>query len=138
MVIRTAQSRNNRVVRFILCALERHLSGGRVDYNFTSDSFNIEHVLPQNPQTGWEAFTDEEVDALTYRLGNMTLMQAGANKDLGNTSYAAKRPVFEQSGFEITRKLAADHAEWTPERIATHQNWMAAQATAIWRIAQIG
>lgn len=134
--IRTTQSRNNRVVRFILCALEKHLSGR--DYSFASDSFNIEHVLPQNPQANWEAFTDEEADALTYRLGNMTLMQAGANKDLGNTSYAAKRPVFEQSGFAITRKLATDHAEWTPERIAVHQNWMAAQATAVWRIAQIG
>ncbi len=133
--IRTTQSRNNRVVRFILCALEKQLSGQ--DYSFTSDSFNIEHVLPQNPQADWEAFTDEEVDALTYRLGNMTLMQAGANQDLGNTRYAAKRPVFEQSGFAITRKLATDHAEWTPERIAAHQNWMATQATAVWRIAQI-
>lgn len=134
--IRTTQSRNYRVVRFILCALEKHLSGQ--DYSFTSDSFNIEHVLPQNPQAGWEAFSDEEAEALAYRLGNMTLMQAGANKDLGNAAYSAKRPVFERSSFKITAKLAADHAEWTPERIAAHQSWMAAQATAIWRIAQMG
>lgn len=134
--IRTTQSRNNRVVRYILCALEKHLSGH--DYSFTSDSFNIEHVLPQHPESGWEAFSNEEVDALAYRLGNMTLMQSGANKDLGNAAYAAKRPVFQQSGFAITAKLAADHAEWTPERIAAHQSWMAAQASAIWRIAQMG
>ena len=133
--IRTTQSRNNRVVRYILCALEKHLSGH--DYSFTSDSFNIEHVLPQHPESGWEAFSNEEVDALAYRLGNMTLMQSGANKDLGNAAYAAKRPVFQQSGFAITAKLAADHAEWTPERIAAHQSWMAAQASAIWRIAQM-
>ena len=133
--IRTTQSRNNRVVRYILCALEKHLSGQ--DYSFTSDSFNVEHVLPQNPDAGWDTFTDEEAEALVYRLGNMTLMQAGANKDLGNNPYAAKRAVFEQSGFAITRKLAEDHAEWTPERIAAHQNWMATQATAIWRIAQL-
>lgn len=133
--IRTTQSRNNRVVRYILCALEKHLSGQ--DYAFASDSFNIEHVLPQNPETGWEAFSDEEADALAYRLGNMTLMQAGANKDLGNGPYPAKRAVFEHSGFDITRKLAQDNADWTPERIAAHQNWMATQATAIWRIAQL-
>lgn len=125
--IRTTQSRNNRVVRFILCALEKHLSDA--DYSFTSDSFNIEHVLPQNPQAGWETFSDEEADALTYRLGNMTLMQAGQNKNLGNAAYEDKRAVFQQSGFAITRKLATEHAEWTPERIAAHQNWMAAQAT---------
>ena len=134
--IRTTQSRNSRVVRYILCALEKHLSGH--DYSVTSDGFNIEHVLPQSPQAGWETFSNEEADALTYRLGNMTLMQAGANKDLGNAAYAAKRGTFEQSGFAITVKLATDHAEWTPERIAAHQNWMAAQATAIWRIGQMG
>lgn len=134
--IRTTQSRNNRVVRFILCALEKHVSDA--DHSFTSDSFNIEHVLPQNPQTGWETFSDEEADALTYRLGNMTLMQSGVNKDLGNATYTAKRSAFEQSGFAITRKLATDHADWTPERLAAHQNWMATQATAIWRIAQMG
>lgn len=133
--IRTTQSRNNRVVRYLLCALEKRLSDQH--YDFTSDSFNIEHVLPQNPDNGWEAFNDEEVDSLAYRLGNMTLIQAGANRDLGASPYAVKRAVFEQSGFGITRKLAEDNAEWTPERIAAHQNWMANQATAIWRIAQL-
>lgn len=134
--IRTTQSRNNRVVRYILCALEKHLSGQ--DYALTSDSFNIEHVLPQNPETGWEAFSDEEAEALVYRLGNMTLTQAGMNKDLGNAPYPAKHAAFAQSDFAITRNLASEHAEWTPDRIAAHQKWMANQATAIWRIAQIG
>lgn len=133
--IATTQTRNNRVVRYILCQLEKHLSGS--DYNFASDSFNIEHVLPQNPQAGWEAFSNDEADAMMYRLGNMTLMNLGANKDLGNAAYSAKRASLEASSFAITRKLAADHAEWTPERIAAHQNWMATQATAIWRIAQL-
>lgn len=133
--IRTKQARNNRVVRYILCELERHSSGQ--DLDFTSDSFGIEHVLPQNPQSGWESFSDDESEALAYRLGNMTLLQSGANRDLSNASYAAKRPIYEHSGFAITRKLAADHADWTPEHLASHQSWMAKQATSIWRIAQL-
>jgi hypothetical protein len=133
--IRTTDSRNNRVVRFILCALEKRLS--TQEYNFVSDAHNVEHILPQNPQQGWENFSDEEADALTYRLGNMTLLQSGANKDLGNGTYAAKRVIYRLSGFAITQKIAAEHAEWTPERIAAHQQWMANQATAIWRIAQL-
>jgi len=133
--IRTTQSRNNRVVRFILCALEKHLSGQ--DLTFTSDSFNVEHVLPQSPKAGWEAFSNDEVESLTYRLGNMTLLQAGVNKDIGNAGYAAKRVLYEQSTLGITAKLAAENADWTPERIAAHQNWMAIQATAIWRISQM-
>lgn len=133
--IRTTDSRNNRVVRFILCALEKHLSGQAHD--FASDAFNIEHVLPQNAPDGWGGIGNDDAEALAYRLGNMTLLQAGANRDLGNLDYAQKRPTYQQSGFAITKKLGNDHAEWTPERIAAQQNWMAAQATAIWRIAQL-
>lgn len=133
--IRTTQTRNNRVVRFILCALERHLYGQ--DLSFTSDGLNVEHVLPQNPQSGWDAFSNDEAEAMTYRLGNMTLLQAGANKDLGNAVFAVKRGVYQQSAMGITVKLATENAEWTPERIAAHQAWMANQATAIWRISQM-
>lgn len=133
--IRTTDSRNNRVARFILCAIEKHLSGQ--DYSFLSDTYNIEHVLPQNAPDGWGGFDNDDADALVYRLGNMILLQAGANRDLGTADYTQKRVVYEQSGFAITRKLAIDNAEWTPERITAQQNWMAAQATAIWRIAQL-
>ncbi|MCG5499636.1 DUF262 domain-containing protein [Ectothiorhodospira lacustris] len=133
--IRTTDSRNNRVVRFILCALEKNLSGQ--DHSFTSDAFNIEHVLPQNAPDGWGSFSNEEANNLVYRLGNMTLMQSGANRDAGTSEYVAKHTSYEQSGFEITKKMAKDNTEWTPERIAARQVWMADQATSIWRIAQL-
>lgn len=134
-VMRTTDSRNNRVVRFILCALEQHLS--RQEYNLTSDSFNIEHVLPQKAPDGWGCFSNEEADALVYRLGNMTLMQSSANRDAGSQEYAVKRQAYQQSGFAITRRIAEENLEWSPERIAARQNWMADQATSIWRIAQL-
>jgi hypothetical protein len=133
--IRTTDSRNNRVVRFILCALEKHLS--RQDYSFTSDAFNIEHVLPQNAPDGWGGFSNDDAEALVYRLGNMTLLHASANRELGAETYDQKRAIYEQSGFAITQKLANDNSEWNPERIAAQQNWMATQATSIWRIAQL-
>jgi Protein of unknown function DUF262/Protein of unknown function (DUF1524) len=133
--IRTTQSRNSRVVRYILCAIEKHVFGK--DYSFTSDSFNIEHVLPQNPNSGWSEFDNEQVEALVFRLGNMTLLSTKANKDLGNSGYAAKRTVYEKSEFGITAKLASENAEWAPDRLAAHQNWMANQALGIWRIAQL-
>lgn len=133
--IRTTDSRNNRVARFILCAIEKHLSGQ--EHAFISDAFNIEHVLPQNAPDGWGGFSGEEADSLVYRLGNMTLMQSGANRQAGIQEYSEKRALFMQSGFEITRKLANDNAEWTPQRVAAWQSWMADQATSIWRIAQL-
>lgn len=134
-LIRTTDSRNNRVVRLILCALERHLCGQ--DYNFTSDAFNIEHVLPQNAPDGWSGFNNDDAAAMTYRLGNMILLQSGANRDLGVATYEEKRATYQKSNFAVTKKLAQDNVEWTPERIAAQQGWMAAQATSIWRIAQL-
>lgn len=133
--IKTEDSRAKRIVRFILCALEKQLSGN--DYDFSSDSFNIEHVLPQKAPDGWEGFSYDEASTLVYRLGNMTLLNSAENRELGIESYAKKRTVFEQSHFAITRKLAQENSEWSPAKIAAWQRWMANQATTIWRIAQL-
>jgi hypothetical protein len=129
-------SRKKKIVRYILCRIEQHLSGGGTT-EFESDVYNIEHVLPQNPGDGWDHFRDETVEAFVFRLGNMTLMNTAANRDDGNLPYAAKRQSYLQSQFAITRKLAEDNTEWTPERIAARQNWMATQAASVWRLAQL-
>ncbi|MFN0122235.1 MAG: DUF1524 domain-containing protein, partial [Blastocatellia bacterium] len=55
----------------------------------------------------------------------------------GNESWAAKQPAYTQSGFELTKRLAAENTDWTPERVAARQSWMARQAVSIWRIAQL-
>lgn len=136
-IIRTTQSRNRRLVRYLLCQIERHTNGNGQEYDFDSDAFNLEHVLPQNPQAGWDAFNDEEAEAMVYRLGNMTLSETGLNRDLGNGDYENKRQGYRESSFSLTKKIAEENAEWTPERVAARQNWMAKQATAIWRIAQL-
>jgi hypothetical protein len=133
--IRTTQSRNRRVVRYILCALENRLTGTALDMD--SDSFNLEHILPENPESGWDVYSDDELEALVFRLGNLTLMHKGVNKDLGNASYSQKKPVYAESTFGITRKIAEDNADWTPERLVARQKWMANQAFSIWRIEQL-
>lgn len=133
--IRSTQSRNKRVLRYILFVLEKRVAGTAVD--FDSDSFNLEHILPENPDTGWETFSDDEAEALVYRIGNLTLLGKSANKSLGNAPFSAKRPVYAGSSFGLTRKIAGDNAAWTPDRLAVRQNWMANQATAIWRIDQL-
>lgn len=133
--IRTIESRSKRIIRYILCELERHISQNKHDFN--SDSFNIEHVLPQNAPDNWGAFTHEESNALLYRLGNMTLLNRSTNRDLGVLPYAEKRPIYEQSNFAITKCLAESNNDWNPTQIASWQTWMAKQATAIWRVDQL-
>lgn len=134
-VIRTTQTRNRRIVRYILCQLEKQVTGQEQD--FDSESFNLEHILPQHPEAGWEDFTEEEIEAMVFRLGNMTLMQTSANRNQGSEDYATKKSAYAMSGFAITRKIAEENTDWTPERIEARQNWMAKQATSIWRVAQL-
>jgi len=134
--IPTTGSRKKRIVRYILCRIEQQVPGG-APTEFDSDVFNVEHVLPQNPGEGWEHFRDETVEAFVFRVGNMTLMRTAANRDEGNAPYAEKRTAYEQSQFVITKKIAEENAEWTPERISARQTWMANQAASIWRISQL-
>jgi hypothetical protein len=134
-VIRTTDARNNRIVRYLLCRIEKQISG--VDHDFQSESFNIEHVLPQNPEQGWDAFTDEEIEAFQYRIGNMTLLAKGQNKALGNSSYERKRGVLQASGFQTTKQLGDENSEWTPGKIRARQKQLANIASGIWRVSQL-
>lgn len=133
--IKTTQSRNAKVVRYILCKLERQAGG--IDFDPESATYTIEHVLPQSPQGGWEAFSDRDLDNFVYRLGNMVMLEAGKNKAIANQPYANKRPVLKESGLTLTRELAVENDDWTPERIEARQNKLARLATAVWRIAQL-
>ena len=130
--LRTTSSRNKKIARFILVRIEERLSGSSLD--FESARYGIEHVLPEHPGADWEQFDDRQRDAFTYRLGNLTLLNTAANRDLGNAGFDEKRPVFEASELLATGKLAQDYDVWTVDTIRERQNWMARQATGIWQV----
>lgn len=133
--IKTTASRNKKIARYILSRLEKQASGQ--DFDFDSSSYTLEHVLPQNPVEGWDNFRDSDLDNLVYRLGNMALLEAGQNRELRNSDYAAKRLVLRQSVFSLTRRIAEENSEWTTERIEARQRSLANIATSVWRIAQL-
>jgi len=86
---------------------------------------------------GWGGFKNQEADSLLYRLGNMALLESGRNRDAGNQAYADKRSAYLQSGFGTTRKIGQDYENREPAHITARQEWMAQQASSIWRIAQL-
>ncbi len=133
--LRTTQARNKRVVRYILFEIEKHASNN--SYDFESDSYNLEHIMPESIQEGWDHIEDRDHDQFVYRLGNLTILNKSVNRDLGNSEFEAKKEKYAESEFSLTKRIATENSEWTPERIAEHQKWMARQATAIWRIAQL-
>lgn len=134
-VLRTTAARNNRIALHILFAIETQLTGHH--YDADNLRYSIEHILPENPGDNWPQFSDEQAEAAVYRLGNFTLLDSSANRDLGNRSFAEKRPVYEGSRFAITQRVAQENHDWNLDRLAERQRWLARQATAIWRISQL-
>ena len=134
--VRTTTARNRQVVRYLLFEIERQVSNHAFDY--ASDKYTIEHVLPEHPGDNWTGFSDEQIDRWVFRVGNMTPLAAGPNRDVGNVPYAEKRAVYARSEFAITQRLASENEDWTAERIAARQRWLATQATGIWRVAELG
>jgi hypothetical protein len=128
----TASARNAQVVRDILLQMEHHLTGAKHDAD--SAAISVEHVLPINPGPEWGDAASITGDNLAHRLGNLTLLSAATNRDLGNAAFPAKRAADAASAFDVTRRIAEENDSWTADRIAARQAWMAIQAAAIWRI----
>lgn len=126
-----ASARNKRIVRYILFCLEKQLS--EKDYDFESDKYSIEHILPDSKGVGWDDHDEEDYRYLN-RLGNYTLLTKRENRDIGNKGFEEKKEVYKKSNFKITQQVAEDNAVWNVERIVAHQSKMAGWATSVWRL----
>lgn len=125
-----AGGRNKKVVRYILCALERQL--GNPDVRDETTPATIEHILPENLTAGWGADFDEIQHArFVSRIGNYTLLDVSRNNDLGNRPYPEKQPIYAGSGYELTRRIA--YPQWTPGTIEARQREMAGWAATVWQ-----
>ncbi len=129
---RTTNSRNKKVVRYILFEIERQRSGQ--DFDFESATYNLEHILPENPSEEWSHIEEAKQDRLIYRIGNMTPLETSLNRDLGNGNYSYKRTVYAQSVFQITKAIAEHYEIWDEAKIEARQKQLASIATGIWKI----
>lgn len=130
------KSRGTKIVKYLLLEIEQHLNSSRVAFDSEDNRCNIEHILPQNPDETWTAFDENDLTEFRNRLGNMTLLDASQNKEMGNKAFEGKRSAYEQSPFEITKGIA-DYDEWTPETINKRQQWLAKHAKAHWRLSEM-
>ena len=130
--LRTTNARNKKVVRFLLFEIERQRSGR--DSDFESATYSLEHILPENPGEDWKHIPEHQQDRLVYRLGNMTPLESGLNRDAGNAGYESKRELYRSSEFHITCAVAEHYDTWNEEKLDARQQKLADVATAIWRI----
>ena len=130
--INTKGSRK-KLAKYILAQLEQHISGRACDPD--TDPGTVEHILPENPAEGWEEmYPSDKWDNDVYRLGNLTLLEASPNREVGNQPYVAKRPVYEQSSYDLTREISKLAPEqWTPGLVSKRQMRLAKAATQVWK-----
>jgi Protein of unknown function DUF262/Protein of unknown function (DUF1524) len=101
-----------KLIRHLLCDLEVQFSQVRVDPD--SDVLSIEHVLPQAPGAGWDEFSEQDLESMSWRLGNLVLMRKSQNSGLGNATWAEKRPVLLQSEYGLTRGVDTRATDGAP------------------------
>jgi hypothetical protein len=131
----SGQGRNSRIVKYVLCELESRLASKPVDW--ANEKITVEHILPKEDVAGWVGFRDQEAPTWVHRLGNLTLLSASRNSQLGNVSWAEKREAYEKSEFALTRQIAQDNSEWTPTELVARQRSLAREAVAHWRVNQL-
>jgi hypothetical protein len=132
LVVDTGGQRK-KLAKYILCRLEQDASGRPCDPE--TDPATIEHILPENPLEVWEAdFPSKQWEAAVYRLGNLTLLESGPNRDVGNSPYSEKLVAYGKSIYNITRRIPEiAPTQWTPELLDLRQQSLAQRAVHLWR-----
>jgi hypothetical protein len=127
-------NRQKKLARYILYSLENRMA--KTDRSYEDESGTIEHILPENPIAEWEQFFSHDEQAnYIYRIGNLTLLEPGKNRECGAKLFAEKQIIYQDSQYEMTNTLGG--SDWTANRVSQRQEDFAGYATAIWRISQI-
>lgn len=127
----TTRTNRNDLTRYILLKLEGLLSGEQE--GLRNPAATIEHILPENPSADWdEMFPPEIRENFVYRLGNLTLLESGKNRLLGNVSFAAKRAEYATSRFAMTQRIETEI--WNSAAVSARQRDMARWAVGVWKI----
>ncbi len=127
------RGRKKKLAKYILARFEQNASGRSCD--FETDPGTVEHILPENPMEAWdETFPPGLQEASVYRLGNLTLIESSANKEISNATYDEKIDTYKNSAYVLTKEIPEiAPEEWTPELVNKRQQQLAARAVHLWR-----
>lgn len=121
------------LARYYLRALERTARGETHPENLPNDELviNLEHVMPIKWSPHSSDYTQQDVETHAKRLGNLALLQADKNSELGSAKFSVKRKVYKDSTFLLTSQIAA-LPKWGPEQIERRQKALADLAVKTW------
>jgi hypothetical protein len=102
--------------------------------NEEEEEINLEHILPENPESNWPEVDPEVAAAYYNRIGNMVLLKAKKNSTIGNDSFADKRKVLASSAFILTSE-AGKAKQWDKSKIQDRQKKLAQLAVETWPLS---
>lgn len=121
------------LARYYLRALELQYRGDAEPEfipNEDQSSVNLEHVIPENPGKGW-SIKPEVAAAFYKRLGNMALLKASKNSNIGNSPFAMKKPELANSTFKLTEMIGIA-VSWDTDDVDSRQKILAEIAVKTW------
>ena len=98
--------------------------------NEDAEQITLDHVLPQTPSNEWNV-NEDEAEVVQKMLGNLVLLRANQNRNLGNASFSKRKAVYSESGYFVTR-MVADYDHWGAKEIRERQERLAELAVQTW------
>jgi len=129
-------SRNHKIVKYIFSKIELYKYRNEIDSE--SDTYTIEHILPESADESWGEFSNEEVNRSIYRIGNLTLLEKKLNKDADTKNYEQKKLIFEKSNCKLTQNIPETFDTWNEDKLSARQKKLAKEAKSVWRVQELG
>lgn len=130
----TKRVSSTALARYYLRAMELYRKGDAQPEWVPNEEIiiNLEHVYPDKPTPeDWPLFEPETGPAYLKRIGNMALLQASKNSEIGNQGPSVKWKQYESSTFLFTKDVAS-YGEWGPKQIEDRQRDMSEYAVKTW------
>lgn len=129
----TTSGQRKKLAKYILARLESDLSGRFCDAD--TDPATIEHILPENPSDEWiPTIPREQWESAVYRLGNLTLLEPSANREVGNADYSSKQSFYQRCTYALTKRVCEIAPDtWTLSLLEERQRQLAERAVHLWR-----
>lgn len=122
----------NKLARYYLRSMESTAKGEK-DPEFVPNEdvvINLEHVMSH---VASEAVTEQDIETHYTRIGNLALMKAQKNNDIGSLPFSQKKSAYKSSAFILTQKLA-DSQNWSITEIEKRQKYLAELAIKTWPV----
>lgn len=123
-----------RLARYYLRALERTVRNDSEPYFVPNDELviTLEHVMPED-RTNWHHIPEEIHQSYLTRLGNLVLLKAKPNSEIGNVSFATKKPYLKAADPKLTKEVGS-YSAWGKDQIEEQQRRLAKLAVKTWPI----